>query len=144
MQQEGLGIKSIMTKIRLDKTQFFSNLETYLNYGTLIAPNIVATGVIPAYGSLVFATGVNFNRAKTRSDVYAKNLSTGIKMPIVGGARVNPYAEPPGITASLISGSGVNSVSAKLLLNNNTGSAINIGSQTIEISVVVYNVPLIA
>jgi len=132
-----------MTKIRPDKTQFFSNLETYLNYDTLKS-NIVASGVIPANSGVIFGTGVNFAREKTRSDVYARNLGTGIKMPIVGGARVNPYSNVSGIQASLIAGSDATSVSARLLLFNNTGSPINVGTQTLEISVVVYNVPLIA
>lgn len=143
MQSEGLGTRFIMTRIRLDKTQFFSNLETYLNYDTLVS-NIVASGIIPAFSGQIFATGVNFDRAKTRSDVYAKNLGTGIKMPVVGGARVNPYTPVAGIQASLICGSDAGSVSVRLLLFNNTGSPINVGSQTLEISVVVYNVPLIA
>ena len=142
MQSEGLGLKSIMTKIRLDNTHFFSNLETYLNYATLTS-NIVASGVIPASTTVTFATSATFDRAKTRSDVYAKNLGTGLKMPIVGGSRVNSYTDVAGINASLISSSNATSVSVSLLLFNTTGAPINVGSQTLEISVVVYNVPLV-
>ena len=143
MQSERLGIKFIMTKVRLDKVQFFSNLETYLNNSTLKS-NIVASGVIPANSGVIFATGVNFVSGRTRTDSYARNLGTGIKMPIIGGARVNPYTPVAGIQASLTSSSDALSVSARLLLFNTTGAPINVGSQTLEISVVVYNVPLIA
>lgn len=140
MPLEGRGTKYTTMRIRLDKIQLFSSLETYLNYETS-GSNIVATGTIPASSGVVFGTVVNIDRANTRQDVYAKNLGTGTKMPVIGGPRVNPYTPVAGIQASLITGSDSTSVTTRLLLFNTTGSPINVGSQTLEISVVQYQVP---
>lgn len=135
-----------MTQIRLDKVQFFSGLETYLNDETLTS-DMAVSGSILNGGSQSFFAVINFSLTNRRADLYAKNLNTSRKRPLSGGARLNPYQFASSETADLtalydsnILGTGPGAL-AILTVTNNTGSTINLVNQTLKISAVLYEVP---
>lgn len=141
MPQDVRGIGFTMTQIRLDKVQFYSNMETYLNYTTLTS-NISVSGNIADGATSTFSTSITYARSKTRADLYAKNLNTGTKMSLVGGPRIHPYQFVSSEVATLWATYTGSTISIFLAVTNNTGAAINLIAQTLEISAVLYEVPL--
>lgn len=131
-----------MTQLRLDKVQFASAIDTYLNYDTLTA-NIVVSGSVADGATGVFSVGIPYNRTKTRSDLYARNTTTGIKRPLSGGARLNPYTFVSFETASLSATYNGTDIAVVLAVFNGTGAPITLTNQTLEITAVLYEVPYV-
>lgn len=129
-----------MTKLRLDKVQFFSGLDTYLNYDN-ITSDINISGTVANGNSISFSTEINYTRLNTRADLYATNLNTGIKMPLTGGVRIHPYQKVSTEIASIATSYSNNTITITLLVTNNTGSSINLISQTLRIGVVLVEAP---
>jgi len=129
-----------MTSLRLDKVALTSLVETYINYGTLKS-TIAISGSVPASTTTNFSTTIAYDRDKTRADIYARNTTTGIKRPVTGGLRVTPYVAAGAETCNQFATYVANVITVTFSVVNNTGSPINLTTQDIEISAVLYQVP---
>lgn len=126
--------------IKMDKTIFSSEVETYQNYQTLTG-TISITGTVPAVSSLVFNAYFPYERGKTKADIYVKNLTTGVKRPMTGGIRQVPYTFAGSEIISQLASYGGQFISVSIQIANNTGSPIVLIAQTLEVSVVLYELP---
>lgn len=129
-----------MTQLRLDKVLLTNLVDTYLNYGTLTSP-IVISGSVADGATATFSTSIPYTRTKTKADLYAKNLTTGVKRPISGGYRQSPYTFTSTETASVAANYVGGVITVTFSIFNGTGGPITLVTQTMEISAVLYEVP---
>ncbi len=132
-----------MTQIRLDKVQLTSLLEAYINYDTLVS-NISISGSVANGATADFSTSIAYSETKTRADLYARNTTTNTKRPIIGGIRQSPYVPVSTETCSITATYSAGAISVNMAVFNGTGGLINLTPQTIEISAVLYKVPISA
>lgn len=129
-----------MTQLRLDKVQFMSSVDTFINYKTLTS-DIDISGTVANGATVNFSTTIPYSRTKTLANLYAKNTNTGKKMPVSGGSRINPYVPKSTETCSQISQYSGNTITVTYSIFNGTGAGITLTTQTIEITAVLFEVP---
>lgn len=117
-----------------------SLIDTYLNYDTLRS-DIVISGSVGSGATVNFSTTIPYARTNTRADLYARNTTTGKKMPCAGGQRQNPYTFVSSETCSQLVTftGGVFTITFSIF--NGTGGTISLTAQTMEITAVLYEVP---
>lgn len=99
------------------------------------------SGSVVNTGQATFSVSIPYTKPKTKADVYAKNLTTGIKM-AVGSPRVHPYTYTSFEIARLESSYNGSNLTVTLTITNNTGGTISLVTQTLQISAVFVEVPI--
>lgn len=127
-------------QLKLDKVQLASGLDTYTNYETL-TNDVLITGTVPATSSLLFVTNFPYDRSNTRADIYARNETTGFKRPLNGGFRQSPYVPKANETCTQAVYYSDDKVYVSFEISDNAGASITLNDQTLEVNVVLYQVP---
>ena len=129
-----------MTRIKPDLIRLTSLLDTYLNYGTLVE-TVTISGSVADGATANFSVSFPYERSKTRADIYAKNLTTGIKRPLSGGTRQGPYTFTSSEVFTQTASYNGNVLTVTFSVFNGTGGGITLVTQTMEVSAVLYEVP---
>lgn len=133
-----------------DVTLMNSQLPQYINIGEPTG-NIVISGSVVNGGVGAYSVTILLDAADTRSDIFAKNLTTGVKQLLSNSTAAINDTQPSGgiyqhVSTEKVSVSISNQPSPKAIIveidvNNNTGGTITLVTQTIQISVVEYSIP---
>lgn len=141
MPLENAGIGFTMTQIKMDKLQFGSMVDTFTNYQT-ITKEVALSGTIADGASSDFTVVIPHSRFRVRADVYVKNLTSGIKRSLNTGTRETPYTY---VSTEVITQSAVysnNQITVTFTITNNTGSSISVTPQTLQVTSVLFSVPI--
>lgn len=131
-----------MTQLRLDKVQFASNLDTYVNYATVSANVVIAYTNLPNLTPVIFSVTLPYDRVNTRADIYARNTTTNIKSPLWGSSFETPYVAVEAFDncqSDIYYNDG--SIRADFYVTNFNGHPITLIPQTFEVTAVLYEVP---
>lgn len=129
----------------LDKIAFSNLTNTYQNYRTMYA-SIAISGTVGAGSNTGndFAPIFTYDRDKTRADLYYQRASTLVKAPANASTRLTSdiytFAGAE-ICYSFIDYLPNNEVQFGVYIQNNTGSPINLTTQTINLILVLYDAP---
>lgn len=129
-----------MTLLRLDKVQFSSQVDTYLNYDTMTS-DLVITGNVSNGTTVTFETEFSYDRTKTRADIYGLNTTTNAKQLITNGRRIHHYFYVSSEVAEWYATYSATNVIVQFRITNNTGGLIALVDQTITIQAILYEVP---
>jgi hypothetical protein len=134
--------------IRPDNIQLLTSIPAYINVGTT-SGNIVISGTYATATSTNFTVSVPVKINGNRFDIYGKNMNNGLKQllstsnfisndtAIGGGIYQHKTTEFVQLLTSQVNGS----VTVTITVNNNSGATITLITQTIQISVVQYQIP---
>ena len=129
--------------VKLDQVKYFNQVDTYVNYATYTS-DIVITGSVGAGATGTYSATIPYARAKTRADIYLKNLSSGLKAPANQGARVGVYTFAGSEVYSHTVSYNGSSVTVTISIFNGGGAPLSLTAQTIQAQVVAYEVPYTA
>lgn len=127
-------------RLNPDKIQMTSLLDTYINYNTLTTTVNISGGVADTV-TVDFTGTILYDRQKTRADIYARNTTTNVKRPVTGGIRQAPYTAVSTETCNQVAHYDGSQITVTFSITNNTGGAIVLTAQSIEVSAVLYHVP---
>lgn len=131
--------------MRIDKINFSSQYGSFLNYATISDDIVVTTASLANGATRNITVTIPYTRGGTVADIYATRASIKTFVSTGGRAAASAiYNFKSTETASFNILYSSSNITVTLSITNNSGSAINPNAQTIKISVVQYDAPIIS
>jgi len=129
--------------LRLDKVLFSTLHESYKNYDT-VSGSIAISGSIANGATANFTAVLPYTRTGTRADVYLDGHSIKVLANAGDRATSDVYQFVSSETFATKVIYSTTDITVTISIFNGTGGSINLTSQTITVSAVLYDAPITA